>query len=519
MYSNSIFYSLQDLVKKWRTIVQEEENSAVQHHSPPNFINTNSNCSTQSSGSNGSNNNGHVVHLAPSNSHHKTLSKHHRRNVVTDSPRPGTAPTSPARGRSLQPAENISRHSAPSSPASSGRHNTTVPSSSHNGAPHFPHQPPSHAVPPVRPSSPSLREVNNVANSFSRTNVANKRLRKEECINLVDEDQEPPYKRQRIAELPPPNPQQSKSLTNGGMVGDDDVISVGSSSGGSCEVIDSIDRPPPPPVFNLHQLSRASNYNHHSDISSSNVNNKSGNKRGPVGPVSPYPSESLPDGSIRLLPSSTEGLLNHATAPHDILANQSIPSAKTPSSARAGRGRGRRRSMVPSPDIKIPPNKGKVKTTSQLVAELAERKGDTMLAQRASKLEEQQKSHDDMARNKIDHVHRYVRSLPTPPPLCDPKSPLESSPLSSPVIISPEPNEDLPIEVSRPSLVPNPTDQENTQENPFSGMLDRLGVADDETEEQLLSRLPPIDFEAAAAADEQDAILDQKSYGHTGMLT
>ena len=47
-------------------------------------------------------------------------------------------------------------------------------------------------------------------------------------------------------------------------------------------------------------------------------------------------------------------------------------------------------------------------------------------------------------------------------------------------------------------------------------MLDRIGVADDESEEQLLSRLPPIDFAAAAAADELDAILAQKVYGHTG---
>ncbi|XP_042878863.1 mediator of RNA polymerase II transcription subunit 26-like isoform X2 [Penaeus japonicus] len=154
----------------------------------------------------------------------------------------------------------------------------------------------------------------------------------------------------------------------------------------------------------------------------------------------------------------------------------------------------------------------KVKTTSQIVAELAERKGDSKLAERASKLEEQQVRDlpgsgsttgmgrtTDLAvvtRNKMDHLHRFLSSQAGPAfedyagagddDRGSMSSETEGRGVSAPVSPPNVPSEAPPAVVMTPSN------------------LDLLGVREDETAEEILARLQPIDRSSIVWDDPED---------------
>ena len=82
-----------------------------------------------------------------------------------------------------------------------------------------------------------------------------------------------------------------------------------------------------------------------------------------------------------------------------------------------GRKRKTKDSLIPSPaQLVLQTSNCKVKTTSQLVAELAQRKGDSLLAEQASRLEQQNSkssiSSEELSRNKIYEMNRFMNSLP-----------------------------------------------------------------------------------------------------------
>lgn len=149
------------------------------------------------------------------------------------------------------------------------------------------------------------------------------------------------------------------------------------------------------------------------------------------------------------------------------------------------------------------------------VAELAQRKGDSLLAQRASKLEQQLKSSDDIsARNKMDDVYRYVQSIPSPP----------SGASDAPVVLIPSPS---PPTVSLPpspraiTISPDPEEVgegPQQEDSPPPSYLDRIGVKEEETHEQIRSHLPLVDWEAAAHMQTIEERLDCLTFGHTGEL-
>ena len=468
--------------------------------------------------------NGHHIH------HHPTAAplraKHAKRLLASElpSPRPGTAPTSPALSATNSRGYS-SRHSAPPSPVLS-----SVKHQNGNSRPH----PPvitSLQVPDIVAISPGLIREHNKPSS--RTNVANKRLRKDNVVDSVEtiEEDEPPSKKLKVARAAPSalTPQRRvippvKPTTNGVIqVDDDDVISVGSSSDGSCEVID---------------IPKTSNYK------SSSSNN---NQIYPPNNI-PHPNASdgasLPGASVRrVVDHETNSQNSVRTNSPDIIIQSSLTpqnnsmhpnSSSVPSSTRSGRGRGRRRANatpapLPVPEITKPSSSksSKVKTTSQLVAELAQKKGDSLLAPPLHKIDSDQSKtsmiilDDEEVSNvdKMDHVRRYVHSLPSPrrtdsgSPLPSTLSPVPqlSTTSSPPEIIIPSPSPEI-IETPVPPRIP----EEDGEVNFFSGVLDRLGVKDDETAEQILSRLPPIDYEAARRADLEDEDYLAQHHGHTG---
>lgn len=491
-------------------------------------------------------------------------SRHGYPPVSPAAPRPGTAPASPAIGRGslVSPSVTRARHSAPNSPALAHQqfqqHNGSSQASSPGQS--------SRLTSPTGglPTSPSsVRDPPNTANAFSRKNVANKRLRKENDTQLENNylmSEERPSKRHK-GSYDSINQQACKPALNGDIVELDDNNSVDGSSSGSgyCEVIDSVVLQPSKPLTSTMASTSMSNSlrrnvvpQHPTWTSSSNslinnesiVNDKCTNQPKPrrgrpssrrgasVSSSHLTPSASdvanLP-GASRITPgrnyatdhNSNVSVNNECVATkRDSIINVNAGSGGAlPSSSRSGRGRGRRRSRATNSgstsELKLPTSKSKVKTTSQLVAELAQRKGDTLLAQQASRLEEQQKSQDEMARNKMDHMIRYVRSLPSPPELTclsAPRSP-------SPIIISPEPvMSDQPtttITTTTPEPLPVPAAPPEEDEPPTS-VLDLLGATEDDTESLLLAKLPPVDFAASAAADRADEIAETETYGHTG---
>ncbi|XP_037784470.1 mediator of RNA polymerase II transcription subunit 26-like isoform X2 [Penaeus monodon] len=164
------------------------------------------------------------------------------------------------------------------------------------------------------------------------------------------------------------------------------------------------------------------------------------------------------------------------------------------------------------PVIPMATKGSKVKTTSQIVAELAERKGDSKLAERASKLEEQQVRDlpgsgsttgmgrtTDLAvvtRNKMDHLHRFLCSQAGPAfedyagagddDRGSMSSETEGRGVSAPVSPPNVPSEAPPAVVMTPSN------------------LDLLGVREDETAEEILARLQPIDRSSIVWDDPED---------------
>lgn len=506
---------------------------------------------------------------------YRSGSRHGYAPLSPAAPRPGTAPASPALETLSSSRLNRARHSAPNSPA------PAPPSNHHQNGSSYPSSPgqSSHLRHPPSDRDRSTSHASNppnTSNAFTRTNVANKRLRKpdDEILELELASCEPPHKRHKGSHESV-DEQPCKGDDANGVLDQDDNNSIGGSSSGSgyCEVIDSVTPQPtkssatPPPnllrnVIKQQHSSRASssnsinnsnNFISNEEASNSNIANRHSSFRGgnrpPSGRKGPsVGSANLPpaasDGSK--LPGASRGVSSRTNTPdsnhnsssgntviniddtvshsRDIInsSNSGGRGAALPSSSRAGRGRGRRKSIVTSPappQLKLPTTKSKVKTTSQLVAELAQRKGDTLLAQRASKLEEQQKSHDEMTRNKMDHMIRYVRSLPSPPEL----SSVTLSPSPPPTIISPEPpvsdiqtttlTSTTPEVPATTTIVPNANDDDTA---PLGSVLDQLGVTEDDSESMILARLPPIDVAAAIAADELDEKLASQDHGHTG---
>ncbi|KAF2365084.1 Transcription factor IIS N-terminal [Trinorchestia longiramus] len=489
-----------------------------------------------------------------------TLNKryHHRNHTQSAYPphSPATSRTAPASPALPRPSRGFSRHSAPSSPVCHSHNGSSHPSSPsdtplHSNAPSSLSPASSRTTDvPVPVSSRPVETYSAVTSSrlgdaSSCKHVANKRLRKHEPDDEVaevlelDED-EPPSKRQRVA-----------PMTNGSVVDVEDENSVGSSASSYCEVIEDniVVEPLPansaPPVWSSVQQpnrqSRASSNKdslRYSSVSSNIKDVKSPSRRGRASssriggmPGSVYQAPAASDASM--LPGAPRGSSYSNSASKSPVGVEDCSDADTAlvsnciggaaahksSTSRSGRGRGRRKSvnLRPSlPDLKLPSSSSKVKTTSQLVAELAQRKGDTLLAERASKLEEQLKSNDEMTRNKIDHVYRYVQSLPSPP---DPHSSVvlvaTPSPPALSVPTSPHPS-DQPITIS-----PDPEAQEGERQaalgeaDPTQSVLDMLGVTGDEGEAELLNRLPPIDLEAAKETQLLEDRLDNLTYGHT----
>ncbi|KAK7066969.1 hypothetical protein SK128_018245 [Halocaridina rubra] len=144
----------------------------------------------------------------------------------------------------------------------------------------------------------------------------------------------------------------------------------------------------------------------------------------------------------------------------------------------------------------------KVKTTKQIVAELAVRQGDTKLAERASKLVEQHardipspgtalsRTADRavVTRNKMDHMQRFLSSQPDP---------------------NPDASDDFPSTEDERSSVSTETEGQGTVSRPAtpirshtdhpppiitSSNLDLLGITEDDSAEEILARLPPLDL-------------------------
>ncbi|XP_071533791.1 uncharacterized protein [Panulirus ornatus] len=170
----------------------------------------------------------------------------------------------------------------------------------------------------------------------------------------------------------------------------------------------------------------------------------------------------------------------------------------------------------------------KVKTTSQIVAELAERKGDSKLAERATKLEEQHvrelpgpgttlgmgRTADNavVTRNKMDHLHRFLSSQPGPAfdefagvgdeDRGSVSSETEARGLASAPVSPPHGPTDLPPPVVTPSN------------------LDLLGVMSNETAEEILARLPPLDTSSIVWDDSEEQVYaqeqEEKAENHSG---
>ncbi|KAK4304051.1 hypothetical protein Pmani_023998 [Petrolisthes manimaculis] len=159
----------------------------------------------------------------------------------------------------------------------------------------------------------------------------------------------------------------------------------------------------------------------------------------------------------------------------------------------------------------------KVKTTSQIVAELAERKGDSKLAERATKLEEQHvrelaspastlgmgRTVDSavVTRNKMDHLQRFLSSQPSP----------ASDALSRGDDDDDEDRGSLSSETEErrsPSVSASPHPQVS-HINPMPvtpSNLDLLGVMSYETAEEILARLPPLDASNIVWEDPEEQV-------------
>ncbi|XP_068206880.1 mediator of RNA polymerase II transcription subunit 26-like isoform X2 [Palaemon carinicauda] len=155
----------------------------------------------------------------------------------------------------------------------------------------------------------------------------------------------------------------------------------------------------------------------------------------------------------------------------------------------------------------------KVKTTSQIVAELAVRKGDSKLAERASKLGEQQireipspgttlgrtSDHAVVTRNKMDHMQRFLSSQPDPN--IDPSDEFPPSEEDGSSISTETEGQDT---VSRPITPAHGSGNLLPPVVTLSSNLDLLGITEDESAEEILARLPPIDHNSIVWDDSDD---------------
>ncbi|XP_053627820.1 mucin-5AC isoform X1 [Cherax quadricarinatus] len=168
--------------------------------------------------------------------------------------------------------------------------------------------------------------------------------------------------------------------------------------------------------------------------------------------------------------------------------------------------------------LPIPTKASKVKTTSQIVAELAERKGDSKLAERATKLEEQHvrelpgpgvtlgmgRTTDNavVTRNKMDHLQRFLSSQPGPA-FDDFQGVGDEDRGSVSSEIEGKGSTSAPVSPPRgPTDVPPPI---MTLSN-----LDLLGVMAHETAEEILARLPPIDSSSIVWDDPDEQVCEQE---------
>lgn len=153
----------------------------------------------------------------------------------------------------------------------------------------------------------------------------------------------------------------------------------------------------------------------------------------------------------------------------------------------------------------------KVKTTSELVAELARRKGDAVLARRASRLQEQFRPHpeggpgdgvdsDSVTQNKREHMEKFLKSQQPGPPIEEiddddddevtiledeeeDESEQTSTMPPTPVVTPPALGDLLPlVPASRPDSPPS--------------NMDLLGISAAEGADDILARLPPLDLDA-----------------------
>ena len=167
----------------------------------------------------------------------------------------------------------------------------------------------------------------------------------------------------------------------------------------------------------------------------------------------------------------------------------------------------------------VPSKASKVKTTSQIVAELAVRKGDTKLAERASKLGEQHirelpspgtigrtSDHAVVTRNKMDHMQRFLSSQPDP--TIDPSDEFLQSEEDGSSISTETEGQDTASRPVTPLQGPGPVSLP-PPEVPLISNLNLLGIREDESAEEILARLPPIDPSSIVWDDPEDEQADE----------
>lgn len=161
----------------------------------------------------------------------------------------------------------------------------------------------------------------------------------------------------------------------------------------------------------------------------------------------------------------------------------------------------------------------KVKTTSQLVAELAQKSGDVSLARIASNLEEKDKevtilsssTQDSYTQSKKEHMEKFLKSQQQQLVNVDDDDDIiilenDTSEEDSEVVVStapPSSSNPTPIligEVNPYTPVANPN-------SPVSN-IDLLGIRDTESAEEILSRLPPLSLESV---DEKDCLVSEEA--------
>ncbi|CAL4074653.1 unnamed protein product, partial [Meganyctiphanes norvegica] len=374
--------------------------------------------------------------------------------------RPSTPSTIPSRSRTLSPTLTTSQagvsKSKPYSPALSGLNHGLSPAMSRPG-PRSPCVSPSMANAKQRsksqtPHSPAVNKLQSVesradASSYNMTvenvaksNTANKRLRKDE--DYENSSDIPSFKRAKNS-IPP-----SSVITNGQV---EDEWSRDSFS------------------------SILSNDNKFNQTSASSENNKNMPKRTLNSGSTPVAGKHKLHKQTPITPKQEHKSHKHDSIKQDSNKMSSIKSAK-------------------------------VKTTSQLVQDLANRKGDQKLAERAIKLGEEQQMReltqvvpvtdpDVISRNKREHMEKFLKSHPDVGYTeGDVKSPYSSDggvgAESAPAVSPPPSPGGLPsVQFPVRQIVSN---------------LDLLGVMPDETAEEILARLPPIDLDSIVWDDEPE---------------